>query len=214
MRFRLCLSLIGLASALVIGCSSRGGEALFDGEGAGNDGLAGAGGDDGSGDDEDAGTDSGEATDDADVDPPETDAGDLEDAPDDAAENEGGGELPPASLTCGNATCTTPGQYCCLPAAGVNIGSAATCKDAGSDCKLGPGNWMSGIPQKCGAHEHCGGGQCCAIRKDTNSNYTSVECKLKCEGAEVEVCDPKNPKCSSGTCKQSQRVSALYLCQP
>lgn len=215
MRPGLSLSFGTLALLLALGCSSRGGDSLFSGDmphDGIDDGEDGAGGDDTSGEDgQDAGE--GETPDAGD----EVDAGDEEDAGDGAIPSEGGVELPSVTLACGNSSCTTPDEYCCIP--GANVGGVQpSCKASDAECKVGWGNvnLVSGIPQHCAAHEHCAGGQCCAIRASANADYTSIECRLECKGAEVEFCDPKNPDCSEGSCKESTRLRnrGVYVCQP
>lgn len=201
---------------LLAACSSRGGEALFTGEEppVDFDERDAAADDEAPGDDEaDAGHD--DETPDADVD---DDAG--EDAGDGASEaDDDVGELPPVAISCGDATCTTPDQYCCRPPGGnINIpGVSVSCKAAGEECRFGVGPvGTDGVPQHCSAHEHCGGGECCAIRApgQNQSRYESVECVLQCEGNDVEVCDPDNPQCNNGgTCVASTLARGLYVCR-
>lgn len=210
MRPGLSLSFGTLALLLALGCSSRGGDSLFSGDmphDGIDDGTDGAGGDDTPGEDtKEAGA--GETPDAGD----EVDAGDEEDAGDGAIPSEGGVELPSVDIVCGSETCTTPDQYCCRPNSGSNLPMiSAACKPSGEACKFSS---FSGVPQRCAAHEDCAGGECCAIRTNTNSSYSSIECKLRCEGAEVEVCDPDAPQCSNGTCKRSTRLQGIYVCQP
>lgn len=213
MRSGLFLSLGALALCLVMGCSSRGGESLF-GEAPPSDiddGTAGAGGGDDLDDEPDAGDDTDAEAPDADV---ESDAG--EDANDGSPAGDEGGpsELPSADLACGNATCTTPNEYCCRPASGVNIpGTSASCKAANEDCRVG---FSSGVPQHCSSHDQCAGGECCAIRGtgQNQNRYTEIECRLPCEGANVEVCDPKQPVCNNGgQCVESTIVRGVYVCR-
>lgn len=203
---------------LLAACSSRGGESLFEGEAPPQDVDvdvdAGADGDAPSGDVPDA---SGEADAEPDEDAAiETDAGDdATDAPD------APGELPPATIECGNEVCTSP-QYCCRPPSNVNIpGVSASCKDQGTECRFGVGPIATdGIPQHCAAHADCAGGQCCAIRvmggppnqPQPQNRYERVECVLKCETPDVEVCDPDNPQCTSGTCRESTILRGVYVC--
>jgi len=202
----------GTLVLLLAGCSSRGGESLFSGEAPPIDfDETDAALDDEPGDDEaDAGDD--DELPDAGV---ESDAG--EDATDGAIEEEAGPSDPPdMTISCGgDTTCTTPDQYCCRPPANINFpGVSASCKAADEDCRFGIGGLgTDGVPQHCGTHEQCGGGECCAIRAGRD-RYDRIECVLKCEGDNVEVCNPDEPQCNNGgTCTESQIVRGLYVCR-
>lgn len=204
----------GTLVLVLAGCSSRGGESLFNGEAPPQDIE----------DEVDAGTERDAASDDeddADVGGDEPDAEVETDAEVDSGdEEEPPANLPEATIACGNASCTAPEQYCCHPPANVNIPAvSASCKSEGEECRFGIGPVSSGgVPQHCSAHAHCAGGQCCAVRElgpnqQPQNRYERIECMLKCGQNDVEVCDPDNPQCSSGSCLESSIIRGLYVCR-
>lgn len=205
----------GTLVLLLAGCSSRGGESLFSGEAPpiDFDEKDAALDDDAPGEDEaDAGDD---ALPDADADG-ESDAGD--DASDGAIDEEeaGSGDLPPATIACGDATCTTPDEYCCRPPRNVvGSGIAPACKLSDEPCRLGPANLVSGTRQECDEHSDCPtGGHCCAsvTRSFGNQSIQDAKCKAYCEGDdELEVCNPQAPQCTTGSCQESS-ARGLYVC--
>jgi len=210
----------GTLVLVLAGCSSRGGESLFNGEAPPQDIE----------DEVDSGTERDAASDDEDdasVGDGEPDAAFEEDAGEDAADDPNEpGELPPASIACGDGVCTTPDQYCCRPPGNLGpIPVSPSCKNADEECRFGLGNsgpvGTAGVPQYCSTHADCAGGQCCAIRamggpnqQQPQSRYERVTCVLKCEGNDVQVCDPENPQCANGgTCAESDLARGLYVCR-
>jgi hypothetical protein len=149
--------------------------------------------------------------------PPEIDSGS---APDSAtgANDSGAGSLP--SMRCGNASCTPPGEFCCVVfndgGTGAQRGSCAPSASV-SNCTVGMGSAV-----QCSSSTQCPSGEfCCGV--NNNHYYADVSCTTApCAGQgggtgeQVRFCNPQVPSdcpASVPNCQPSAVLSGFNVCK-
>jgi hypothetical protein len=144
------------------------------------------------------------------------DSGSFVDAGAPADASAGGDDSGPAgTMSCGNATCTLPAEFCCVTFA-PRGGQMQACATDPASC-MGQG----GSPVQCTSSTQCVGGQVCC-GSNNNSFYSDVSCQpapcvVPPHGVEqVQFCDPQAPgDCppNAPQCQQSMVLNGFFVCQ-
>jgi hypothetical protein len=141
------------------------------------------------------------------------DSGGVADAsvPDTSVDETGGGGA--GTVFCGNDTCTTPQQYCCVTGAGQGSTPSYSCKMGQASCGSTAG---PGTPVHCDKTADCPSGDVCC-GSDYNGYYADVSCQTSCTGTgftPVQFCDSSGSDCPQGmTCQMSGVLTGYWVCR-
>ncbi len=111
-------------------------------------------------------------------------------------------------IACGNARCSSPGEFCCASPSGVQ-----SCSANANDC-LGQGN----TPVSCSTSSQCPAGQLCCGEQHSGY-YADVSCQLECNSSnngvsQVQFCDTSAPDCPANTsCQASVYLIGFSVCE-
>jgi hypothetical protein len=120
---------------------------------------------------------------------------------------------PAATVSCGNATCMAPAEFCCVT---FNQGGQQEA------CATDPGSCMGqgGSAVECTTSAQCGAGQFCCGTKPNSNSYSDVSCQASPCGSggadQIQFCDPQGPNdCPPGAprCQQSTILNGFFICQ-
>jgi hypothetical protein len=140
---------------------------------------------------------------------PWTDAGPVDDASAGSDDSSSSG-----TISCGNATCTLPAEFCCVTTSQGT--QSQTCATDPASCK-GQGD----SPVQCTSSTQCPQGQVCC-GSNANNFYSDVSCQpAPCGGTtggveHVQFCDPQSPgDCppDAPRCQQSMVLGGFFVCQ-
>ena len=109
-----------------------------------------------------------------------------------------GGET--INVACGQTSCNTPAELCCI----ANDGSAAACEEACS---------ANQVVIACSEPGHCPGAFCCVAQE--GAAFTGTSCQAVCAGSQVEICPSTANTCSdvAASCAPHPIATGVFYCQ-